>query len=130
MSSGQSELSTSSVIGIHHVGMSVSDLKASVEFYSEALGVDLHSTSETMQIEDVSLGFSTPSHSAVLAFPNGYLKLSEYDRSDLPPSAVLPEKDRASRMSAISRRHPKIFISVSWMGALRRLVAENSPFIC
>ena len=59
MSSGRSELSTSSVIGIHHIGMSVSDLKASVEFYSEALGVDLHSTPGTMQVEDVSLGFST-----------------------------------------------------------------------
>jgi catechol 2,3-dioxygenase-like lactoylglutathione lyase family enzyme len=38
------------------------------------------------------LGFSTPSNSAVLAFPNGYLKLSEYDRSDFSPPPVLPVK--------------------------------------
>jgi catechol 2,3-dioxygenase-like lactoylglutathione lyase family enzyme len=72
--------------------MSVTDLKASVEFYSEALGVRLQNTPDTMQAEDASLGFSTPSNSAVLAFPNGYLKLSEYDRSDFSPPPVLPVK--------------------------------------
>ena len=45
-----------------------------------------------MQHDNGNLGFSEPSNSAVLVFPNGYLKLSEYDRSDLPPSAVLPVK--------------------------------------
>ena len=92
MSSSQSESCASSVIGIHHVGMSVTDLKASVEFYSQALGVRLQNTPDTMQAEDDSLGFSTPSNSAVLAFPNGYLKLSEYDRSDFSPPPVLPVK--------------------------------------
>ena len=92
MSSSQSESCASSVIGIHHVGMSVTDLKASVEFYSQALGVRLQNTPDTMQAEDGSLGFSTPSNSAVLAFPNGYLKLSEYDRSDFSPPPVLPVK--------------------------------------
>jgi catechol 2,3-dioxygenase-like lactoylglutathione lyase family enzyme len=72
--------------------MSVTDLKASVEFYSQALGVRLQNTPDTMQAEDGSLGFSTPSNSAVLAFPNGYLKLSEYDRSDFSPPPVLPVK--------------------------------------
>jgi catechol 2,3-dioxygenase-like lactoylglutathione lyase family enzyme len=72
--------------------MSVTDLKASVEFYSEALGVRLQNTPDTMRTEDASLGFSTPSNSAVLAFPNGYLKLSEYDRSDFSPPPVLPVK--------------------------------------
>jgi catechol 2,3-dioxygenase-like lactoylglutathione lyase family enzyme len=72
--------------------MSVTDLKASVEFYSEALGVRLKNTPDTMRTEDASLGFSTPSNSAVLAFPNGYLKLSEYDRSDFSPPPVLPVK--------------------------------------
>jgi catechol 2,3-dioxygenase-like lactoylglutathione lyase family enzyme len=72
--------------------MSVTDLKASVEFYSQALGVRLQNTPDTMQAEDDSLGFSTPSNSAVLAFPNGYLKLSEYDRSDFSPPPVLPVK--------------------------------------
>ena len=92
MSSSQSESCASSVIGIHHVGMSVTDLKASVEFYSQALGVRLQNTPDTMRTEDASLGFSTPSNSAVLAFPNGYLKLSEYDRSDFSPPPVLPVK--------------------------------------
>jgi catechol 2,3-dioxygenase-like lactoylglutathione lyase family enzyme len=72
--------------------MSVTDLKASVEFYSQALGVRLQNTPDTMQAEDGSLGLSTPSNSAVLAFPNGYLKLSEYDRSDFSPPPVLPVK--------------------------------------
>ena len=92
MSIDKSASCASSVIGIHHVGMSVSDLKASVKFYSEALGVSLQSITETTHRDDDRLGFSTPSDSAVLAFPNGYLKLSEYDRSDLPPSPVLPVK--------------------------------------
>ena len=92
MSSSQSESCASSVIGIHHVGMSVTDLKASVEFYSQALGVRLQNMPDTMQAEDDSLGFSKPSNSAVLAFPNGYLKLSEYDRSDFSPPPVLPVK--------------------------------------
>ena len=92
MSSDQPELYRSSVIGIHHVGMSVSDLQASIEFYTEALGISLQAVTEKMQHDTGNLGFSAPSNSAVLAFPNGYLKLSEYDRSDLPPSAVLPVK--------------------------------------
>ena len=92
MSSSQYESCASSVIGIHHVGMSVTDLKASVEFYSQALGVRLQNTPDTMQAEDDSLGLSTSSNSAVLAFPNGYLKLSEYDRSDFSPPPVLPVK--------------------------------------
>ena len=92
MSSSQSESCASSVIGIHHVGMSVTDLKASVEFYSQALGVRLQNTPDTIRAEDGSLGFSAPSNSAVLAFPNGYLKLSEYDRSDFSPPPVLPVK--------------------------------------
>ena len=92
MSSDQPELYRSSVIGIHHVGMSVSDLQASIEFYTEALGISLQAVTEKMQHDNGNLGFSAPSNSAVLAFPNGYLKLSEYDRSDLPPSAVLPVK--------------------------------------
>ena len=92
MSSDQPELYRSSFIGIHHVGMSVSDLQASIEFYTEALGISLQAVTEKMQHDNGNLGFSAPSNSAVLAFPNGYLKLSEYDRSDLPPSAVLPVK--------------------------------------
>jgi catechol 2,3-dioxygenase-like lactoylglutathione lyase family enzyme len=72
--------------------MSVSDLQASIEFYTEALGISLQAVTEKMQHDNGNLGFSEPSNSAVLVFPNGYLKLSEYDRSDLPPSAVLPVK--------------------------------------
>ena len=92
MSSDQPELCRSSVIGIHHVGMSVSDLQDAIEFYTEALGISPQAVTEKMQHDNGNLGFSAPSNSAVLVFPNGYLKLSEYDRSDLPPSAVLPVK--------------------------------------
>ncbi|MFL2491752.1 MAG: VOC family protein [Luminiphilus sp.] len=92
MSSDQPELCRSSVIGIHHVGMSVSDLQASLEFYTEALGISPQAVTDKMQHDNGNLGFSAPSNSAVLVFPNGYLTLSEYDRSDLPPSAVLPVK--------------------------------------
>ena len=91
MVSSQSEQCQSNVIGIHHIGMSVSDLKTSVEFYSRALGISAEHLSATQQDNGVS-AYGASSNSALLTFPNGYLKLSEYDRSDLPSKAVVPVK--------------------------------------
>ena len=91
MVSSQSEQRQSKVIGIHHIGMSVSDLKASVDFYSHALGISAEHLIATQQDNGVS-AYGASSNSAVMTFPNGYLKLSEYDRSDLPSTAVVPVK--------------------------------------
>jgi catechol 2,3-dioxygenase-like lactoylglutathione lyase family enzyme len=89
--SGQSEQRRSNVIGIHHIAMSVSDLKASVDFYSHALGISAEHLIATQQDNGVS-AYGASSNSALMTFPNGYLKLSEYDRSDLPSTAVVPVK--------------------------------------
>jgi catechol 2,3-dioxygenase-like lactoylglutathione lyase family enzyme len=89
--SSQSEQCQSNVIGIHHIGMSVSDLKTSVDFYSRALGISAEHLSATQQDNGVS-AYGASSNSALMTFPNGYLKLSEYDRSDLPSTAVVPVK--------------------------------------
>ena len=91
MVSSQSEQRQSKVIGIHHIGMSVSDLKASVDFYSHALGISAEHLIVTQQDNGVS-AYGASSNSALMTFPNGYLKLSEYDRSDLPSTAVVPVK--------------------------------------
>ena len=91
MVSSQSEQCQSNVIGIHHIGMSVSDLKTSVDFYSRALGISAEHLSATQQDNGVS-AYGASSNSALMTFPNGYLKLSEYDRSDLPSTAVVPVK--------------------------------------
>lgn len=91
MVSSQSEQRQSKVIGIHHIGMSVSDLKASVDFYSHALGISAEHLIATQQDNGVS-AYGASSNSALMTFPNGYLKLSEYDRSDLPSTAVVPVK--------------------------------------
>ena len=91
MVSSQSEQRQSKVIGIHHIGMSVSDLKASVDFYSHALGISAEHLIATQQDNGVS-AYGASSNSVLMTFPNGYLKLSEYDRSDLPSTAVVPVK--------------------------------------
>ena len=91
MVSSQSEQRQSKVIGIHHIGMSVSDLKASVDFYSHALGISAEHLIATQQDNGVS-AYGASSNSALMTFPNGYLKLSEYDQSDLPSTAVVPVK--------------------------------------
>ena len=81
----------STIIGIHHIGMSVSDLQASLEFYAYALGTSTERLIPTQQDNEVS-ACGASGKSALLSFPNGYLKLSEYDRSHLPSATVLPVK--------------------------------------
>jgi len=81
----------STIIGIHHIGMSVSDLQASLEFYTHALGTSAERLIPAQHDNEVS-AYGASGKSALLSFPNGYLKLSEYDRSHLPSSTVLPVK--------------------------------------
>ncbi len=81
----------STIIGIHHISMSVSDLQASLEFYTHALGISAEPLNPA-QYDNGVLACGASSKSALLTFPNGYLKLSEYDRSDLPSTAVVPVK--------------------------------------
>ena len=79
----------SAIIGIHHIGMSVSDLQASLEFYTCALGISAEQLMPAQQDNGVS-AYGSSSKSARLTFPNGYLKVSEYDRSHLPSATVVP----------------------------------------
>ena len=82
----------STISGIHHIGMSVSDLQASLEFYTHALGTSAELLNPA-RYDNGALAYGAARRkSALLTFPNGYLKLSEYDRSDLPSTAVVPVK--------------------------------------
>jgi len=81
----------STIIGIHHIGMSVSDLRASLEFYTQGLGTSAERLTPAQHDNEVS-AYGASARSALLSFPNGYLKLSEYDRTHLPLATVLPVK--------------------------------------
>ena len=91
MRESEREQCHSNIIGIHHIGMSVSDLQASLEFYTHALGTSAEPLIPAQHDNEVS-AYRAPCKRALLSFPNGYLKLSEYDRSHLPSSTVLPVK--------------------------------------
>jgi catechol 2,3-dioxygenase-like lactoylglutathione lyase family enzyme len=87
----QREQCQSTIIGIHHIGMSVSDLKASLDFYTQGLGTSAERLTPAQHDNEVS-AYGASARSALLSFPNGYLKLSEYDRTHLPLATVLPVK--------------------------------------
>ncbi|HIA47504.1 MAG TPA: hypothetical protein EYN96_05920 [Candidatus Hydrogenedentes bacterium] len=76
-------VSASTVIGFNHIGLSVSDLKASIAFYTEAASVEAdHSKRLSNSAAEKASGFdNTPVDRAVLASPNGYLELSQYEPS-------------------------------------------------
>lgn len=78
----------SSVIGINHVGLSVSDLKASIAFYTEAASVEVdHSKRLGNSAAEKASGFNNdPVDRVVLKGPNGYLELSQYDVSVSGPA--------------------------------------------
>lgn len=82
----------SSVIGLHHVGLSVSDLKASIAFYTEAVSVEVdHSKRLSNSAAEQASGFNNaPVDRAVLAGPNGYLELSQYEPSLAGPAKEIP----------------------------------------
>jgi len=73
----------SSVIGFNHIGVSVSDLNASITLYTEAASLEVdHSKRLSNSEAEKASGFeNTPIDRAVLAGPNGYLELSQYESS-------------------------------------------------
>ena len=82
----------SSVIGFNHIGVSVSDLKASIAFYTAAASVEAdHSKRLSNSAAEKASGFdNTPVDRAVLAGPNGYLELSQYEPSLAGPAEEIP----------------------------------------
>jgi catechol 2,3-dioxygenase-like lactoylglutathione lyase family enzyme len=78
----------STIKGINHVGLSVSDLKASMAFYSDAASLEIESTSRfSNSAAEKASGFSNePVARAALKAPNGYLELSQYDASLTGPA--------------------------------------------
>ncbi len=71
----------STITGLSHVSLSVSDLKASIAFYTEAAFLEVdHSMRLGNSLAETASGFdNAPLDRAVLAGPNGYLELSQYD---------------------------------------------------
>lgn len=71
---------TSSIIGVNHVGLSVSDLKNSLSFYENAIGLvpedmKFHPSNSFLSIDDISV----PSPKiAILSGPNSYIRLMEF----------------------------------------------------
>lgn len=83
---------SSTVKGINHVGMSVGDLRAAVEFYTNAVALE-EEPSKTLSnpAAEKASGFdSRPLGRTTLRAPNGYLELSQYDASHSDSADVLP----------------------------------------
>ncbi len=82
----------SSITGLNHVGISVSDLKASIAFYTEAASVEVvHSMRLGNSAAEKASGFiNEPVDRVVLKGPNGYLELSQYDASLSGPAEEIP----------------------------------------
>lgn len=82
----------SSVKGINHIGLCVSDLKASIAFYTEAASIEVdHSKRLGNSAAEKASGFNNdPVDRATLKGPNGYLELSQYDASLAGPAEEIP----------------------------------------
>ena len=82
----------STIRGINHVGMSVRDLNASVDFYTRAVAVEEEpSKGLSNSAAERASGFaSKPIGRTALRGPNGYLELSQYDASLFGSTEVLP----------------------------------------
>lgn len=81
----QEVLTPSSVLGIHHVGMSVSNLSEAVSFYQ--------STASLEKIGQNTIGGwlpRRPEKSAVLKGPNGYLQLMQFVTSETVDKDEVP----------------------------------------
>lgn len=81
---------SSTVTGFNHIGLSVSDLKASVAFYTAAASVEVdYAKKLSNSAAEKASGFmNTPVDRTVLGSPNGYLELSQYE----PSLAGTPEE--------------------------------------
>jgi catechol 2,3-dioxygenase-like lactoylglutathione lyase family enzyme len=82
----------STIKGINHVGLSVSDLEASIAFYSDAASLEIESNSKfsNSSAEKASGFIHEPVARAALKAPNGHLELSQYDPSLAGPSEEVP----------------------------------------
>jgi len=82
----------SSVIGLNHVGYSVSDLESSIAFYADAtsLDVDRSRCLSNVAAENASGLAHSPVDRAVLAGPNGYLELSQYESAVAGQAKAIP----------------------------------------
>lgn len=81
----QIELTPSSILGIHHVGVSVSNLAKSMSFYQSAASlevVDANRVGGTLP--------DTPEKSAVLKSPNAYLQLMQFASAEDVQDSELP----------------------------------------
>lgn len=84
----------STVKGINHVGLSVSDLKASVSFYTGATTVKAEYSKRLSNsaAEKASAARQEPVDRVALTGPNGQLELSQYDSSLAGPPEAIPVK--------------------------------------
>ena len=82
----------STVIGLNHVGLSVSDLQASIDFYTKAASVTVDPAMRLSNTaaEQASGFANAPIDRSVLAGPNGYLELSQYDPSLAGKAEAIP----------------------------------------
>jgi len=82
----------STIKGINHVGLSVSDLKAAMAFYSNAASLEVESTSKfsNSAAEKASGFINEPVARAALKAPNGNLELSQYEPSVAGPAEEVP----------------------------------------
>jgi len=83
---------TSTVKGINHVGLSVTDLKASLAYYSDATGLQIENGRRySNSAAEQASGFTNqPVARAALAGPNGRLELSQYESSVSGPGEEIP----------------------------------------
>lgn len=82
MSQQRVKRDASSVIGINHVGLSVSNLDASLAFYTKGTGAGIARAKRKINQNAERAGglHSTLRAREVLTFPNGYLEVTEYER--------------------------------------------------
>ncbi|MGI9300765.1 MAG: VOC family protein, partial [Luminiphilus sp.] len=81
MSEESVKRAASSVVGINHIGLSVSNLDASLAFYTKGTGAGIaRSKRKINQNAERAGGLnSTVRAREVLTFPNGYLEVTEYE---------------------------------------------------
>ncbi len=78
-------LAPSTILGIHHVGMAVSNLASALSFYRA-----------TASLEEIAPNLisgllpTDPVRSAVLKAPNGFLQLMEFESTPIAPPSQAP----------------------------------------